>query len=63
VSACEVKFDLTKKLEAKSNDGVEHEEFLRLLWCHSSTSLPNKGKTWFWFFNKGLLCSCISVLV
>jgi hypothetical protein len=30
-SACEVKFDLTKELEAKFDDGMEHEEFSKLL--------------------------------
>ncbi len=30
-NACEVKFDLIKELEAKFDDGVEHEEFSKLL--------------------------------
>jgi len=30
-SACEVKFDLIKELEAKFNDEVEHEEFSKLV--------------------------------
>lgn len=47
-SACEANFDLTKEPKLEFDDGMEREGFLKVLWCHSFTSLPKKGKTCLW---------------
>jgi len=44
INAHEIEHHLTKELEAKFDDGMEYKEFLEVLWCHSSISLPNNGK-------------------
>jgi len=44
--------DKMKEIEVEFDDGMEHEEFLKVLWCHSSISLPNKSETCFDFLLK-----------
>jgi hypothetical protein len=50
VNTCEANtWQDEKKIEVEFDDGVEDEGFKKVLWCHSSTSLPSKSKTCFGF--------------